>query len=124
MKIRTRLTCWYAGILMMSLLVMGVGTYREISEELRHNRHREPMEPALDETDEMIFQIGIPAVIVGLLGGWWLTRRALAPLTKLTEAIKQIHEHNLRDPLLRTHNGDELDQLTKVFNDSLGRLDG
>ena len=31
MKIRTRLTWWYAGILMVSLLVMGLGTYREIS---------------------------------------------------------------------------------------------
>ena len=32
-------------------------------------------------------------------------------------------ERNLRDPLPRTLNGDELDQLTKVFNDSLARLD-
>jgi signal transduction histidine kinase len=123
MKIRTRLTWWYAGILMMSLLVMGVGTYREISEQLRHSHRREPTEPALDETGEMIFQVGLPAVIVGLLGGWWLTRRALAPVTKLTEAIKKIHEHNLRDPLSRTQNGDELDQLAKVFNDTLVRLD-
>ena len=30
MTIRTRLTFWYAGILIVSLLVIGVGTYREI----------------------------------------------------------------------------------------------
>ena len=36
MTIRTRLTLWYAGILILSLLVMGVGTYQEISEQLRH----------------------------------------------------------------------------------------
>ncbi len=44
-------------------------------------------------------------------------------MSKLTDAIKQIHERNLREPLTRTRNGDELDQLTKVFNDTLVRLD-
>ena len=44
MKIRTRLTWWYAGILVVSLLVMGIGTYREISEQLRHSHRREPTE--------------------------------------------------------------------------------
>ena len=123
MTIRRRLTLWYAGILILSLLVMGVGTYQQISEQLQHSHHKEPSERALDETGEMIFQVGLPAVILGLLGGWWLTRRALAPVKKLTGDIKKIHEHNLREPLSRTQNGDEIDQLTKVFNDTLSRLD-
>ena len=42
MTIRTRLTLWYAGILIVSLLVMGVGTYQEISEQLRQSHRREP----------------------------------------------------------------------------------
>jgi two-component system, OmpR family, heavy metal sensor histidine kinase CusS len=123
MKIRTRLTWWYAGILIVSLLVMGVGTFQEISEQLRHDHRNRPEGHAFDEAGEMIFQVGLPAVILGLLGGWWLTRRALAPMTKLTDAIKKIHERNLREPLARTKNGDELDQLIKVFNDTLVRLD-
>ena len=123
MKIRTRLTWWYAGILIVSLLVMGLGTFQEISEQLRHDHRNRPEGHALDEAGEMIFQVGLPAVILGLLGGWWLTRRALAPMTKLTDTIKKIHERNLREPLARTNNGDELDQFTKVFNDTLVRLD-
>ena len=123
MTIRTRLTLWYAGILIASLLVIGFGTYREIDEQLRHDHRREPTERAIGETSEMVFQVGLPAVLLGLLGGWWLTRRALAPVKKLTDAATKIHERNLRDPLPRTRNGDELDQLTKVFNDSLARLD-
>ncbi len=71
----------------------------------------------------MIFFAGLPAVIVGLVGGWWLTRRALSPVQQLTEAIKKTHEHNLREQLPRTGNGDELDQLTKVCNETLARLD-
>ena len=119
MTIRTRLTLWYAGILIASLLVIGFGTYLEISEQLRHSHRREPAEHALDETGEMIFQVGLPAVLLGLLGGWWLTRRALAPVKALTDAIKNIHERNLREPLPHTGNGDEIDQLAGVFNETL-----
>jgi len=123
MTIRTRLTLWYAGILTASLLVIGYGTYREIDEQMRHAHRSEPTERAIGETSEMVFQVGLPAVLLGLLGGWWLTRRALGPVKKLTDAATKIQERNLRDPLPRTGNGDELDQLTKVFNDSLARLD-
>lgn len=123
MTIRTRLTFWYAGILIVSLLVIGLGTYREIDEQLRLEHQRAPTERAIGETGEMVFQVGLPAVALGLLGGWWLTRRALGPVKKLTAAVTNIHERNLCDPLPRTGNGDELDQLTKVFNDTLARLD-
>ena len=123
MKIRTRLTWWYAGILIVSLLVMGVGTFREISEQLRHEHRNRAEGHALDEAGEMIFQVGLPAVILGLLGGWWLTRRALAPVTKLTDAVEKIHEKNLGEKIPRTHNGDELDRLTEMFNAMTARLD-
>jgi two-component system, OmpR family, heavy metal sensor histidine kinase CusS len=123
MTIGTRLTLWYAGILVVSLLVIGYGTYREIDEQLRHYDQREPTEHAIGETSELIFQVGLPAVLFGLLGGWWLTRRALAPMKRLSDAATHIHERNLREPLPRTGNGDELDRLTEVFNGSLARLD-
>ena len=123
MTIRTRLTFWYAGILTLSLVVIGLGTYREIDERLRHEHRRAPEERAIAETSEMVFQVGLPAVLLGLLGGWWLTRRALSPVAELTEAVKKIHERNLRESLPRTNNGDELDRLTEVFNGMLARLD-
>jgi signal transduction histidine kinase len=123
MTIRTRLSLWYAGVLTASLLVIGVGTYRELDEQLRHEHRREPVEHAISETGEMLLQVGLPAILLGLIGGWWLTRRALAPMTKLTDAVKKIHERNLRNPLPRTGNGDELDRLTEVFNGMLARLD-
>ena len=124
MKIRTRLTLWYGAIFVISLLIIGLGTYQEISEQLRHNHRKEPAEHALDETGEMIFRVGLPAVVLGVIGGWWLTRRALAPMTALTNAAEKIHDRNLREKLPRTGNGDELDRLTEVFNDMTARLDG
>ncbi len=122
MKIRARLTVWYAAILTLSLLVMGFGLYRELSEPAKVHRH--PQKHALNEAGEMVFQIGLPAMVLGLLGGWWITRKALAPMTALTEAVEQIHERNLNSPLVRTGTGDELDRLTDVFNAMTARLDG
>ncbi len=123
MKIRTRLTVWYAAILIVSLIIIGAGTYREIAESMRHNHRPNLWEHALNETGEMVFDVGLPAVVLGLLGGWWITRRALAPVTKLTNAVEKVHEGNLRGQLPRTGNGDELDRLTEVFNAMTARLD-
>jgi len=123
MTIRRRLTLWYAVVLAVSLLIIGLGTYREIDEQLRHAHRRAPMEHAISETSEMVFEVGLPAVVLGILGGWWLTRKAMAPVTKLTEAITRIQERNLREPLPHTRSGDEFDRLTEVFNAMLARLD-
>lgn len=123
MKIRTRLTLWYATILIGSLVLMGAGTYQEIAEQMRHEHRRHLWEHALDETSEMVFRVGLPAIAMGLLGGWWMTRKALAPVTALTVAVEKIHDRNLREPIPRTKNGDELDRLTEVFNAMTARLD-
>jgi len=123
MTIRRRLTFWYASILIVSLILIGAGTFREISEQMRVDRNKSPETHAFHEAGEMIFQIGLPAVVLGLLGGWLLTRRALNPLAKLTGAMEKIHDRNLREQLPRTGNGDELDRLTEVFNAMTVRLD-
>lgn len=124
MTIRTRLTFWFAAVFAVSLLVMGVGTFIEISEQMRHAHHRSSAESAAEETAEMIVEGGLPAVVLGLLGGWWLVRRALAPVADLTQAVEKIHERNLSGRLPRSGNGDELDRLTEVFNAMTARLDG
>ncbi|HEX4263559.1 MAG TPA: ATP-binding protein [Verrucomicrobiae bacterium] len=123
MKIRTRVTLWYAAILIISLIVIGAGTYQEISEQLRHEHRKNIWEHALNETGEMVFYVGLPAVLLGLLGGWWITRHALGPMTTLTEAVERKHDRNLREPLPSSGNGDELDRLTEVFNAMTSRLD-
>jgi signal transduction histidine kinase len=124
MTIRARLTLWCAVVLTLSLLVMGAGTFIEISEQMRHTHHRSPDERAAEETAEMILEAGLPAVLLGLLGGWWLMRRALAPVADLTQAVEKLHEGNLSGNLPRSGNGDELDRLTEVFNAMTARLDG
>ena len=127
MTIRTRLTLWYAAIFSVSLLVIGVATYSELVLETRakmahHHHGRIDDDAGLDITQIILFYGG-SAIVVGLLGGWWLTRRAFAPIAALTAAAEKIHEGNLKQELPRTGTGDELDRLTEVFNAMTGRLD-
>jgi signal transduction histidine kinase len=121
--IRTRLTMWYAVILVVSLFVIGLGTFRELDEQMRDSHRRKADEEALGETGEMLLRNGLPAILLGLIGGWWLMRRALAPVAALTDAAEKLHEQNLHQPLPRTNNGDELDRLAEVLNGMTARLD-
>ena len=77
----------------------------------------------LGEVFRIILWCGVPAIVLAVGGGWWMMRRALAPVAALTEAAARINEHNLANSLPRSGNGDELDRLTQVFNDMTERLD-
>ena len=127
MTIRTRLTLWYAAIFSVSLLIIGMAMYSELVVEQRDKLARHHGAGVDADAGEDITQIiliyGGTAVVVGLLGGWWLTHRALAPVSALTDAVEKIHAQNLGEKIPRTHNGDELDRLTEVFNSTLARLD-
>ncbi len=131
MTIRTRLTLWYAGILFVSLLAMGLLSYHEFVSEPRSRAlggEAPEQEIAEDEggwgeVSRILFGCGVPAGLLALGGGWWLMRRALAPVATLTAAAERINDRNLGEPLARTGNGDELDRLTEVFNAMTARLD-
>jgi signal transduction histidine kinase len=130
MSIRTRLTLWYAGIMFVSLLAMGILSYHAFAPEPRAAGNGVAGGISPDESDEsdlgevfrIIFWCGVPATLLALGGGWWMMRRALAPVAALTRAAERVNEHNLGERLLRTGNGDELDRLTDVFNAMTGRL--
>ncbi|MGZ4975289.1 MAG: HAMP domain-containing sensor histidine kinase, partial [Limisphaerales bacterium] len=66
---------------------------------------------------------GLPAALVGIAGGWFMMKKSLEPVTKITTAAAKIDERNLHSRLARTGNGDELDRLTEVFNSMIGRLE-
>jgi signal transduction histidine kinase len=128
MTIRARLTAWYAVILFVSLVAMAGLTYLEFGPGMN------PQKPPMVDVDEddafdmrRVWQIlafcGLPAALISLGGGWWIMRRALSPVTSLTEAAAHINDRNLREQLPRSGNGDELDRLTEVFNAMTARLD-
>jgi heavy metal sensor kinase len=56
-------------------------------------------------------------------GGWFLARRALAPVDAMVEAARAIEAEDLSRRLEGAAGGDELGRLATVLNDMLGRLE-
>lgn len=133
MTIRTRLTFWYAAVMFVSLLAVGVAAYFQIAESrsavLRRNGVPERLiakdqQEDFEDVSEILIWCGLPAGVLALGGGWWLMKKSLAPVARLRAAAEKITARNLNDRLPRTGNGDELDRLAEVFNGALARLDG
>lgn len=132
MKIRTRLSLWYAVVMFVALMLMGSLLYYQLVVEPRQEARRHHGEQREEDVDPDVFEdvtgivlwCGVPSALLALAGGWWLMRKALAPVTALTNAAEKINDRNLHEKLPRTGNGDELDRLTEVFNAMTARLDG
>ena len=66
----------------------------------------------------------IPAVIaVAVIGGGWLSRRALKPVDDITAAARTIGIENLSQRLVVPQSGDELQRLSETWNSMLTRLE-
>ena len=55
--------------------------------------------------------------------GYWLSRRALAPVDALARTARTISGHNLSSRLEKLHTGDELQRLSDTLNEMLGRIE-
>jgi len=113
------MTLWYSGVLLLSTLMIGIFCFDELSE--RRERSVKAYK-GMEEILVIVIWIGLPAIVLSILGGWWLMRKALAPVATLTEAVRSVSDRNLNQQLPRTHNGDELDQLAEVLNGMTARL--
>ncbi len=126
MRIRTRLTLWYIGVMFASLMLMGALVYHKLGESRAEDPHghRAHGTPRFVEVAAVVVvSSGAPAALLAILGGWLLMRKAFVPLATLTSAIERTHERSLHERLPRSGNGDELDRLTELFNEMSARLD-
>ena len=74
---------------------------------------------------QFMLYVGIAALALAVLLGWWSTRRALAPLAAMTEAALQItsaDDLSQRIPL-KGASEDEVGKLIRAFNQTLGRME-
>ena len=124
MTIRNRLVLWYSGLLLIGLLLIAGWAWYEMVVE--HSMSRTPPQEGdtpFEEFGEVILYGGLPALLLAVVGGWFLMRRALAPLSRFTRAVEQVYPETLGEQLPSTGNGDEVDRLTEVFNSMMRRLD-
>lgn len=67
----------------------------------------------------------IPAVLgAACAGGYWMSRRALAPVDEITRVAGSISVNNLSRRLTVPNTGDELQRMSETWNDVLERLEG
>ena len=72
----------------------------------------------------LVLLLGLPlSVVAAGLGGYYLARRALAPLARMTDRARAITASRLDDRLPIDNPRDELGGLAVVFNETLGRLE-
>lgn len=65
-----------------------------------------------------------PILLLAASGvGYWLSRKALAPVDALTRTAHTISGHNLSSRLEQLHTGDELQRLSDTLNQMLARIE-
>jgi len=62
-------------------------------------------------------------LLVAALGGYWISRSALAPVDEITKAARSIGAQDLARRLTVPRTGDELERLASTLNEMLARLD-
>jgi heavy metal sensor kinase len=62
-------------------------------------------------------------LVAASAGGYFLSRRALAPVDRITQAARSITADNLSQRLAVPRTGDELERLSMTLNEMIGRLE-
>jgi len=62
-------------------------------------------------------------LLVAAGGGYWLSRRALAPVDALVQTARQVSGTNLNSRLQKLQTGDELQRLSDTLNEMLDRIE-
>jgi heavy metal sensor kinase len=71
----------------------------------------------------MMLWLALPPLLLAAgVGGYWISRRALRPVDKITEAAESISIRNLADRLDVPNTADELQRLSETLNRMLARL--
>src|SRR5947199_4835590 len=85
-----------------------------------------PLAQVSDVLQELqwLLVLSIPAVLVlASFGGYWMSRRALAPVDIMISTARSISEHSLSRRLASLKTGDELQRLAETFNQMMDRLE-
>ena len=129
MSARLKLTLSYAGFLMLAsallLAVMWVSILRYIPDEVTYGL---PWFPPI--RSDPLNGFAVPAAIAlafllvfGLVGGWLLAGRMLAPLTRITDATRMAATGSLSHRIQLEGRQDEFRELADAFDAMLARLE-
>ncbi len=78
---------------------------------------------ALEGFRVVLYSAAPAFLILAALGGYWLSRRALAPVDEITRAARTIGAQDLSQRLAVRRTSDELQRLVDTLNEMLARLE-
>jgi heavy metal sensor kinase len=105
-----------------------IGSRRETARSISHGLKvvvGRDITPDLHEMQRMAtlhVLIGLGVWLFGLIGGWWLSGRAIRPIRTISETATRIAEGNLEERINITETDSELGQLSQVLNQTFERL--
>jgi two-component system, OmpR family, sensor kinase len=82
----------------------------------------EELYEALDGIFQIFLILGPIALLISVIGGWFLAHTSLKPVDAITRTAQKISAQNLNQKLPSAGIDDELGRLTATFNDMIGRL--
>jgi heavy metal sensor kinase len=85
-----------------------------------------PLDQVFDVLRDLqwLLLLSIPLVLIlATFGGYWMSRRALAPVDAMTSTARSISEHSLSQRLAHLDTGDELERLAETLNQMMDRLE-
>src|SRR3954471_8025256 len=125
LSVRLKLTLSYAGFLMLAGAVLLVAGYFSLSRGV-HPGVIFMVQSHADLWREFAPTAAIVMaflLVFGLLGGWLLAGRVLAPLTRITDATRVAATGSLSHRILLEGRNDEFRELADAFDTMLARLE-
>ncbi|MFE6985295.1 sensor histidine kinase [Streptomyces griseus] len=129
LSVRLKLTLSYAGFLMVAgvLLLTAVWVYllEYVPDDWNQRMlHQNPNRQLLAYTFAPAAATVLAILLVfGLVGGWFLAGRMLAPLTRITEATRAATDGSLSHRIRLPGRKDEFRELADAFDTMLARLE-
>src|SRR5258706_5446920 len=104
MTIRTRMSLWYATVMFVALMAMGMLLYYQLIIEPRQEAHRHHHEQDEEVVDPDVFEdvtaivmwCGFPAALLAVAGGRLVIKNTPRPNANLTPMKRKITVHQLR----------------------------
>src|SRR5919112_430325 len=128
LRVRLKLTLSYAGFLMVAGLVLLAAVWVFLLRYVPDGVSATP--PGIPNRTDLVRAFGPAAftavaflLVFGLLGGWILAGRMLAPLTRITDATRIAADGSLSHRIHLEGRNDEFRELADAFDTMLSRLE-
>ncbi|MBX6385210.1 MAG: HAMP domain-containing histidine kinase [Microbispora sp.] len=126
LSVRVKLTLSYAGFLMLAgvLLLAAVWVFLRVDGVIRTTVGSRPQRfILLQDFAPAAGTVLLFLLVFGLLGGWILAGRMLAPLTRITDAARMAANGSLSHRIRLEGRRDEIRELADAFDAMLARLE-